>query len=602
MNQSSNSGFIAQIKDLDYRFWIVNTMEILERLAYYGVRSVIAIYMVLPRELGGPQFTHVEKGIIFAWWAGLYSLIPMFAGGYADRYGHKKVLAISIILKIIGYIMMAYFLDFWGFFIGCVFLGGGTGVFKPAVQGTLAITLKKESSSLGWGIFYQMVNVGGFLGPVLAGVLRLMSWEYVFYSCAIIVALNFLWLPFYKDPSKDIKMGEAFSNPWKVFWSSLVGIFKPRVFFFCIVFAGFWLMFNQVFDLLPNVIDDWVDSSQVIRFAGKAFEIPFVTYALSFVCAVLAGGVFSAISWITLRPDLRKSRDVSKHAYIVIFFMLLMLMYFPISLMGLNFAFVLVFAIAFTLIMMKSNLKIKHFILIVFGIGIITTFPYLVDVFQKNAASLIEMAAQGKQINPEWMINLNPALIVFCMAFVGYLTSFFRPLSSIILGIFIATVGSLVAGVATSGWFCIFGILVFSVGEMFSSPKKMEYLAELAPKGQEGLYMGYTNVPIAIGWISGSLFAGNMYEKTGDKVNLAREHLENVIGMAHDAVVAIPKSEVMNTLATKLNITVMDAQNLLYKTYSPQKIWYYIAAIGFVSMAAMIIYDRVIKHLNKKAN
>ena len=206
-----------QLTGLDNRFWIVNVMEMFERLAYYGVRAVVAIYMVLPESQGGPEFTHVQKGAIFAWWAGVQSVLPMFTGGFADRYGHKNTISIAIILKCIGYALMAYRMDYAGFFWGCIFLAAGTAIFKPGVQGTLAATLKESNASVGWGIFYQLVNIGGFLGPVIAGVLRLLAWKYVFLACAAIVCVNFLWLPFYKDPTQKygnmryFKMVNAFS-------------------------------------------------------------------------------------------------------------------------------------------------------------------------------------------------------------------------------------------------------------------------------------------------------------------------------------------------------------------------------------------------------
>ena len=208
MSQDSASavkppGLIDQIQGLENRFWIVNVMEMFERLAYYGVRAVVAIYMVLPLEYGGPEFTHVQKGSIFAAWASVQSVLPVFTGGFADRYGHKRTISVAILIKIIGYIMMALFMDYWGFFAGCMMLAAGTAIFKPGVQGTLAATLKRSDASVGWALFYQLVNIGGFLGPVVAGVLRLMDWKYVFYSCAVIVAVNYLWLPFYKDPSQE---------------------------------------------------------------------------------------------------------------------------------------------------------------------------------------------------------------------------------------------------------------------------------------------------------------------------------------------------------------------------------------------------------------
>ncbi len=598
-------GFLEQILSLDTRFWVVNVMELFERLAYYGVRAVIAIYMVLPKELGGPELTHIEKGTIFLWWAGLQSILPMFTGGYADRYGHKKTIVVAIIIKVIGYIMMAQFMSFWGFFTGCMFLATGTAIFKPGVQGTLATTLKGANASMGWGLFYQLVNIGGFLGPVLAGVLRILDWKYVFYSCAIIVTINFLWLPFYKDPSKEFKFDKSMEDFLKVFFTSVLGIFKPRVFFFCLAFSGFWLMFNQVFDLLPNMIDDWVDSSAIIGIIGNAFATPTIPICLAVILALLFGGLCAAIIFLALRPDRRHISEVSWPAYIIVFLVINGVVYLPIQFLnfsgGLAFFLTLAPSLFLTIIFKSIRTSTKWLSIFVFPVGAVGSYIYLKNIFLSNSEQLIRMSEAGQQINPEWLINLNPGLIVFTMVFFGYLTSFFRPMTAILLGMLIATLGSIVAGTAVVGWICIAGIAVFSIGEMLSSPKMLEYLASLAPPEQKGLFMGYSNIPVAIGWMAGSVFAGNRYEAAGDKVNLAKQHLENVLGVSRELIDGLQKSEVIPTLASKLNISALEVQKLLYNTYHPEKIWFDIGIIGLVSIICMLIYDRVINYIEKKA-
>ena len=231
-------------------------MEMFERFAYYGVRTVLPTYMVLSISQGGPEFSHTEKGIIYMWWAALQSWLPVLFGGYADRYGYKNTIAVSIALKVAGYLVMAHMLSFWGFFAGCMLLATGTALFKPGVQGTLANVMPEKNASVGWGIFYQLVNIGGFLGPVLAGVLRLMDWQYVFYSCAGIVSLNYLMLLTYKDPAPaDGKKDER--PPLQVLAQTFRGLVRPKVLVFIVLFSGFWFMFNQIFDILPNFLDDW---------------------------------------------------------------------------------------------------------------------------------------------------------------------------------------------------------------------------------------------------------------------------------------------------------------------------------------------------------
>jgi len=116
-----------QLASMSRPFWMVNIMEMLERLAYYGVRVVIPIYIAQADEIGGLHFSQTDKGIIFLWWAVVQSLTPMFSGGFADRYGYKKTIAVSIAIKAIGYILMATQREFYPFLFGCCVLAFGIG-------------------------------------------------------------------------------------------------------------------------------------------------------------------------------------------------------------------------------------------------------------------------------------------------------------------------------------------------------------------------------------------------------------------------------------------------------------------------------------------
>lgn len=601
---TEQQGLFAQLAGLDSRYWIVNVMEMFERLAYYGVRAVIAIYMVLPKESGGPEFTHVQKGTIFAWWAGVQSLLPMFTGGFADRYGHKRTVAFAIVLKIIGYVMMAQLMDFWGFFFGCMFLAAGTAIFKPGVQGTLAATLKESNASVGWGVFYLLVNIGGFLGPVVAGLLRVLDWQYVFYACALIVSVNFLWLPFYKEPTDEMEVHEDMASPLDVLVTSVRGLFHPRVFFFCLVFSGFWVMFNQVFDLLPNYIDDWVDSSMLIASMGQAFKVPAVPLSLAVVLALVLGGVCAIMVLLAMRPDRQSVDKLPMRVYAVVSISLAIALFFLFQpFLGDRLAGFASPVLGILLSLLVFDVFQAHARVVAslsFGIGAVGAFWFMYNRFLGSADHLVQMAKNGAQVPPEWMLNLNPGLIVFTMVFFAYLSSFMRPLVSIIIGMIIATLGSMLAGSSMVGWTCLMGILVFSIGEMLSSPKKMEYLASLSPKGQEGLFMGYANVPVAIGWIAGSKIAGTLYETGGDKANLARRYLQETVGMDPSAIAVLKKTEVVPTLANKLGMSAMEVQRLLFHTYQPQSIWRIIGYIGFASVIGMLIYDAVLRQVDKK--
>jgi len=470
---SSRGGLWLQLASMSRPFWMVNIMEMLERLAYYGVRVVIPIYIAQADEIGGLHFTQTEKGIIFFWWAVFQSLTPMLSGGFADRYGYKKTIAVSVFVKALGYVLMATQREFWPFMIGCCVLAFGTAIFKPGVQGTMCQTLTKKNSSVGWGTFYMLVNIGGFLGPPLAHYLYGFSWPVVFYGCAVIVSLNLLMLLTYKDPPAG---GDQTGNPFKVLWVTILNIFNLRLLIFIALMSGFWLMFMQLFDMLPNFIVDWVNSSRVVHDLGL--------------------------------PDWMLQLNSSRHP----------------------------------------------------------------------------------QISQEWLINANAGLIVLAVIFVSYLVSRMRRVISIFLGITVSSVGLILAGFTTSGYFCLFGILFFSVGEMLASPKMNEYLGVIAPEGKKGLYMGYANIPQGIGWAFGSLFAGHVYDNMGDKANLAIDYLSKNFG-----VTGIERPDAMNKLMELTGMTAQEATDVLWTAYDPYKLWYQFAAIGIVSAVGMLLYARWVR-------
>ena len=242
-------------------YWMLCVIEMFERLAYFTVRSVVAVYILQADDPGGLHFTATQKGTIFAWWFVFQSVLPMFTGGYADRYGYKKTIVFSVTMNIIGYLTMAYMRTYFGFFFGVLILATGTAFFKPGLQGSLAQNLQKGNSSLGWGIFYWIVNVGSLIGHAWAGIMQKgPGWKYVFISAACFTAINYLLLFTFKDFASGSSKTET---PWQVFKRTMVNIVEPRLVSWLLIMSCFWLMMYQLWDLHPNFITDWVDSSAV---------------------------------------------------------------------------------------------------------------------------------------------------------------------------------------------------------------------------------------------------------------------------------------------------------------------------------------------------
>lgn len=471
---------------LGWTFWMLCTMEMWERLAYFGVRVVVPIYIAQADEPGGLQLTQEDKGTIYFWWFMFQSVLPTFTGGYADRYGYKKTIFAAIVLKIIGYIMMGSLRSYWGFFIGTMMLATGTAIFKPGIQGSLAQSLDRGNSSQGWGIFYWLVNVGGAIGPPLAGLLRGWGWDWVFFGCAAIVSLNFLMLLTYRDPPSGYQGAQ---DPARVMAETLRNLANPRLATFLLILSGFWLMMYQLWDLHPNFVTDWTDSSMVVAL------IPAIPTA-----------------WT-------------------------------------------------------------------------------------------HETERGVQILQENLINLNAVLIVIFMIPTAYLVAKMRTLAAMVYGMCIASLGILVSGGFRSGWVFLFGVALFSLGEMLTGPKKNEYLGLIAPPGKKGLYLGYVNIPVGIGGGLGAVLAGYLYGRLGEKAVLAQrylaEHTDFLKGRRWDGrleslteTLGVGRSDAYQTLIQHLGATGEEVTQLLWTTYEPYRVWWPIAGIGIASTLALLVFNR----------
>jgi len=253
-------------KGFNQTFWILNCIEMFERLAYFSLRVMAPIYIMQASmdNPGGLHLTADHKGTIYAWWFIFQSLLPIVTGGIADRYGYKRVLFFSITLNTAGYLVMAFVQTYLGFFTGVIMLATGTAFFKPSLQGSLVHSMRTDQSSTGWGLFYWIVNVGSLISHYIAGPLvndkSPEGWTRLFIAGAVASSMNILLLFTFKDvPSGASKT----DGTLKVLWRTLVNIWDARLITWLLIMSCFWLMMYQLWDLQPNFIEDWVDSSMV---------------------------------------------------------------------------------------------------------------------------------------------------------------------------------------------------------------------------------------------------------------------------------------------------------------------------------------------------
>ncbi len=265
--------FWDQIKSFRYRFWMVNLVEFLERFSYYCMRSVLGIYIVTPAKNGGLDLSQTQKGNIFALWALVQCLLPIFSGGISDRYGYKKSICVSFALNAIGLVLMGVAQEYWTFVLSCVLVAIGCGTFKPPIQAILSGNLDKENASVGWGIFYISVNIGGFLAPFLASFARAHSWQYVFFCSAGLILLAYPCLFFLESPKKEKESQKSI----KQVVLDLGGLARNIPFVcFLVIYSIFYIVFMQIWDTSPIFIDQWVESNHIISWMGQITGIEFL--------------------------------------------------------------------------------------------------------------------------------------------------------------------------------------------------------------------------------------------------------------------------------------------------------------------------------------
>ncbi|WP_461632173.1 MFS transporter [Labilibaculum euxinus] len=254
-------------------FWVANSIELFERWAWYGFFMLFANYLTGSSDAGGLEFTQVQKGMIMGIGTGILYFLPILTGSIADKYGYKKVLFLAFIIYTSAFILLPMFDTFTGVFIMYLYLALGAALFKPIISATIAKTTTDETASIGFGIFYMMVNIGAFFGPMVTLLFKNSSYNLVFYISAGIVALNFILLLFYKEPNRkpnNDTLGVSIANVFKNIGLVVVDL---KFMLFLLIIAGFWTMYNQLFFTLPVFIAQWVDTSVVFNFFHNT--IPF---------------------------------------------------------------------------------------------------------------------------------------------------------------------------------------------------------------------------------------------------------------------------------------------------------------------------------------
>lgn len=241
-NQAKKKG----ISSFPRNFWTVIVMEFFERGSYYGVMSILSVYLVLDISQGGLGFSKESVGIIKSVITPLLYLLPILSGALADQFGYKKTLIFSFIVMSMGYFFTSISTSYYLVFASLLLMVTGAGFFKPLISGTIARSTDESNSTLGFGIFYWTINLGAFVFPLfLVPVMKSYGWNYIFIMAAVGTGwLLALGLFVYKEPARPAiqrKLGEVLKGA--------VMVLKDYRFVTMIaIYSCFWILYFQMFD------------------------------------------------------------------------------------------------------------------------------------------------------------------------------------------------------------------------------------------------------------------------------------------------------------------------------------------------------------------
>lgn len=529
MNQSAEAAALPKKRSpYPAAFWVANTMEIFERMAWYGFFSVSSLYITGAVSEGGLGFTSEQRGTLQGVITFILYLLPVLTGALADRFGYKKTFFIAYAIMVPAYFLLGQFNSYETFFLAFLMVAVGAATFKPVVVGTVARTTDETNASMGFGIFYMMVNVGGLMGPVVAGIIRGWSWDYVFIASSCWIGVNFIWLLiFYKEPTTEsqstekrslkkvfsdmvevlgntrffitvfvtLLLGMSASQGW-LSWGTVVviipvwvvlnllidvplrrageGAFLPpmrmgnwRFALYLLILSGFWTSFNQIWITMPEYIRDFVDTSDMLPSLWGFFSV------ISHINPDVIVRVLDV--WLPEVGAMLSSHELTE----------------------------------LVKDLLTARIRVEPFQL---ELLIERTLTMGQAVSQEQLYTMAkELIAVGKQVNPEYLIKFDAGAIVVFQLLVSFIIARWNPFNAMVGGVVVASIGIGAAAYLHSGWPIVLAIVCFAFGEMMASPKSQEYISRIAPKDRKALYMGYYFWAVALGNLFGGILSGQGY-------------------------------------------------------------------------------------------
>jgi POT family proton-dependent oligopeptide transporter len=314
------SDFLGKLRTgYNRSFWVANTLELFERLAYYGSKAILSVFVAEQVGLGATQGNFLVGSVFNT----LLYFLPVLAGPVVDRFGFKRSLLACFSIFSVGYFLIGLaglplgkpLVDALGprayVTVALVITAIGGSLIKPSIVGTVARTTTEESRGLGYSVYYTLVNLGGAIGPNLMILVRQNAGiAYVLMvSAATTLLLTLATLLFFREPARPADAPPPKSIA-RVFGDMVLVFRNLRFLAFLVIFSGFWAMFWHIFYALPfytkdvlhyatfeviETVDAWTIIVVTVPMAALARKLPpLVAMTLGFAVATASWFVMGA--------------------------------------------------------------------------------------------------------------------------------------------------------------------------------------------------------------------------------------------------------------------------------------------------------------------
>ena len=315
-------------------FWVANFTEIFERIAYYGTTAVLAVY--LSEQL---HFSDELTGSLVGTFGLVVFFLPILGGTLADKFGFRRALLFAYLVMTLGYFLLGSLAapwmesvrhalgDKWLVLAILMIPAMGPGVVKPCVAGTTARASNENVRSIGYSIYYTLVNVGGALGPIMAFLVRKqLGWGIanVFRMAALSVFLMFwVTLFFFREPARSGE--EKVASIWTALKNIFVVLRNLRFLMFLLIFAGFFAIFWQQYVSVtlflrhyvdPNANFDLLLSVDAITVISLQIFIAFLTQKMPAFVTMTLGFLVTSLAWVL--PALHPSMPIFVLALVLV--------------------------------------------------------------------------------------------------------------------------------------------------------------------------------------------------------------------------------------------------------------------------------------------